>query len=173
MINIPSDSHPIEMLEQPLSGLGPKVSGKQVLVHVLQNIFPNLLWYQELEVCSSAIFPMKLAVKHTFPQDKFVPTVPIVPGLWTLGAGWWSLWLFPLLTHRCRGQYACLLVEASSAEWGCTPQSSSSEIETSSPFMWSVWRGSRVNCEIYFHWMQFPEDDSSTTLWCNWFKSAL
>ena len=77
------------MLEQPLPGLGPKVSGKQVLVHVLQDIFPNLLWYQELEVCSSAIFPMKRLVEHTFPQDK---VVPIVPGLGTLGADWWSLW---------------------------------------------------------------------------------
>ena len=36
-----------------------------------------------------------------------------------------------------------------------------------------VWRGSRVNCETYFDWMQFPEDHSSTTLWCDWFKSAL
>ena len=41
------------------------------------------------------------------------------------------------------------------------------------PPMWSVWRGSRVNCETYFDWMQFLEDHSSTTLWCDWFKSAL
>ena len=39
------------------------------------------------------------------------------------------------------------------------------------PFMWSVWRGSRINCETYFDWMQFPEDHSST-LCCDWFKSA-
>ena len=25
----------------------------------------------------------------------------------------------------------------------------------------------------YFDWMKFPEDHSSNTLWCNWFKSAL
>ena len=47
------------------------------------------------------------------------------------------------------------------------------EKQTSPPIMWSVWRRSRVNCETYFDWMQFPEDHSSTTLWCNWFKSAL
>ena len=29
------------------------------------------------------------------------------------------------------------------------------------------------NCETYFDWMPFPEDHSSTTLWCDWFKSAL
>ena len=27
--------------------------------------------------------------------------------------------------------------------------------------------------ETYFDWMQFPEDHSSTTLWCDWYKSAL
>ena len=81
------------MLEQPSSGLlGPKVSREHVLAYVLQDILPNLLWYQELEVCSNSIFPRKLPVEHTLPQDKGVPNVPIVLGLGTWSTDWWSVW---------------------------------------------------------------------------------
>ena len=73
-IDIPSDSHPVEMLEEPPSGLfDPKVSGEEALVHVLQHILPNLLWYQDLKVCSSTV-SYETSVNVHLPSERSYPS---------------------------------------------------------------------------------------------------